>query len=89
MQELVAGGQSGVLHKWLWHSNIDKNGLEGTAWVVLRKALAVNYFCGTAKNGYVPCCSVYGFVETAARMFARVGAIRYFCNLIQIFRYAT
>lgn len=24
MQELVAGGQSGVLHKWLWHSDIDK-----------------------------------------------------------------
>ena len=25
----------------------------------------------------------------AAHVFARVGAIRYFCNLIQIFRYAT
>ena len=28
-------------------------------------------------------------VAVVAHVFARVGAIRYFCNLIQIFRYAT
>ena len=79
VQKVVAGGQSGcgwltsgVLHKWLWHSDIDKTVRKESPGSFCVKPWQSTISVARQKSGYVPCCSVYGFVETADRRVVEV-----------------